>query len=188
MKKMFFAAAVITVAFFSSCSPAGGDPKAVLNNFFEALSKKDIAGARKLATEDSKSMLDMMEMAMKMSKDSSGNNEFEKYGKDKVELGEAKIEGDKATVAVKDKSSGESTNFSLKKEKNDWKVAFDKSSVMQMGMDKMKEKGVDPVEGINKLNEINPDSLGDKVKEGVDKMKEGVDQATKELEKLKENK
>jgi hypothetical protein len=57
-----------------------------------------------------------------------------------------------------------------------------------MGMDKMKEKGVDPVEGINTLNEINPDSLGDKVKEGVDKMKEGVDQATKELEKLKENK
>jgi hypothetical protein len=57
-----------------------------------------------------------------------------------------------------------------------------------MGMDKMKEKGVDPVEGINKLNEINPDSLGDKVKEGVDKMKEGIDQGTKELEKLKENK
>ena len=60
MKKLLFAAAIIAVAFLSSCAGAAGDPKAVLGNFFEALSKKDMATARKLATDDSKAMLDLM--------------------------------------------------------------------------------------------------------------------------------
>ncbi len=182
MKKIMFAAAIVSAVIFSSCKTGGGDPKAVLNSFFEALSKKDVAAARKLATTDSKSMLDMMEMGLKMAKDSKDAKEFDKYSKDKMEIGEAKIDGDKATVAVKDKESGESTNFSLKKESGDWKVAFDKTSVMQMGMDKAKEKGVDITEGLDKLKDINADSLADKIKEGVNKaneVKEAVDKMNK---------
>ena len=49
-----------------------------------------------------------------------------------------KIEGDKATVPVKDKKSGETTNYTLKKEGGSWKVAFDKATMTQMGSDKMK--------------------------------------------------
>lgn len=160
--------AILSTTFFiSSCSNSGGDPKATLTAFFDALGKKDIEAARKLATTESKSMLDMMEMGLKMSKDSK---DMEKYDKTKMEFGEPKIEGDKATVAVKEKSTGETTNFTLKKENGAWKVAFDKASMMQMGMDKMKEKGIDSVG-----NNVNMDSV-----------KNAVDESMKALDSVKD--
>lgn len=178
MKKLLMAAAVIgSVVFFSSCNSAGSsDPKAVLISFFDALAKKDISGARKYATAESKSMLDMMEMAMKAGGDKEKDD---KYDKSKMEFGEPKIDGDKATIEVKEKGSGEATNFTLKKESGGWKVAFDKASMMNMGMDKIKDGGMDNMD----MNKI--DSLGDKVKESLDKLdenKEKVEEAAKKLE------
>ena len=168
MKKLLMAAVICTGIFLTGCNSTDtSDPKAVLTSFFDALTKKDIAGARKLATAESKSMLDMMEMGMKMGGDKKDDG---KYDKSKMEFGDAKIEGDKATVPVKDKSSGETTNFTLKKEGGGWKVAFDKSSMMNMGMDKMKEKGMD-----NMDSTINNGM--DKLKESLDKLKD----ATKDL-------
>ncbi len=180
MKKLVMAAVVISAVFFSGCKGTDtNDPKAVLTSFFDALQKKDIGAARKLATAESKSMLDMMEMGMKMGGDKKDEG---KYDKSKMEFGDAKVEGDKATVAVKEKTSGETTNFTLKKEGGGWKVAFDKSSMMNMGMDKMKEKGLDMDStinhGLDKMKDMNVDSLGDKMKEGLDKLKE----ATEKLE------
>jgi len=179
MKKLLFAAAIISSAvFFASCKSGGGDPKTTLIAFFDALSKKDIEGARKLATAESKSMLDMMDMAMKMSKDTK---ETEKYDKTKMEFGEPKIEGDKATIAVKEKASGESTNFTLKKEGGAWKVAFDKTSMMQMGMDKVNEKGgMDSI--TNALNDVNTDSIGKALEEGA-KAIDSVGKAIQDMNK-----
>jgi len=187
MKKFLMGAVVLSAVLFSGCNSGGNsnDPKAVLISFFDALSSKDISAARKLATAESKSMLDMMEMGMKMGNDKKEDDG--KYDKTKMEFGEAKIEGDKATVAVKEKTSGETTNFTLKKEGGAWKVAFDKSSMMNMGMDKMKEKGLDSDslnhgldklnEGLDKLKDINTDSLTNKLNESLDKLKD----ATKKL-------
>lgn len=174
MKKLFFAAAIICAAFITSCNSAGADPKTTLVAFFDALSKKDIDGARKLATTDSKAMLDLIEMGMKMGND---NKDMEKYDKTKVEFGEPKIEGDKAIIPMKDKKSGEGTNFTLKKENGAWKVAFDKATMGGMAMDKMKEGGDSLSTGLDKLKDVNFDSLGDKMKD-----------AMKGLEKLKDNK
>ena len=64
------------------------------------------------------------------------------YQKENIEVGTAVIDGDKATVPVKDKKSGETTDFTLKKESGDWKVAFDKSTLMEMAQKKMKEHGM----------------------------------------------
>ncbi|MFZ4056597.1 MAG: hypothetical protein ACOYKE_00595 [Ferruginibacter sp.] len=177
MKKLLFAAAIISSAvFFASCNGGGGDPKTTLIAFFDALSKKDIEGARKLATAESKSMLDMMDMAMKMSKDTK---ETEKYDKTKMEFGEPKIEGDKATIAVKEKTSGESTNFTLKKEGGAWKVAFDKTSMMQMGMDKVNEKGgMDSI--TNAIKDINTDSIG----KALEESSKALDSASKILKDM----
>jgi len=181
MKKLLMGAVVLSSVLMFSCNSGAdkSDPKAVLISFFDALAKKDISAARKLATAESKSMLDMMEMGMKMGDDKKDDG---KYDKEKMEFGDAKIEGDKATVAVKEKTSGETTNFTLKKEDGAWKVAFDKSSMMNMGMDKMKEKGMDADSTINngmdKLKNMNMDSLNDKVKESMEKLEE----ATKKLE------
>ena len=76
-----------------------------------------------------------------------------------MEFGEAKVEGDKATIPVKDKKSGESTTYTLKKESGAWTVAFDKATMTKMGTDKMKEKGMDPNNAMdsasNMLQEMN---------------------------------
>ena len=66
MKKLLVAIFAFSAVYISGCNSGGGDPKAVLTAFFDAMAKKDIAAARKLATADSKAMFDMMEMAMKM--------------------------------------------------------------------------------------------------------------------------
>lgn len=185
MKKIMFALALVGgVLFFTGCNSAGGDPKKTLESFFDALAKKDIEAARKLATAESKSMLDMMEMGMKMATD---NKETEKYDKTKMEFGEPKIEGDKATIAVKEKSSGESTNFTLKKEGGAWKVAFDKASMMQMGMEKINEKG-----GIDSLTKgiegVSADSLGKAMEDAGKAMEDAgkaMEDAKKQLEEIK---
>ena len=173
MKKMFFTALLLSQAIFFSCNTgASGDPKAVLSQFFDALKKKDIIAAKKLATEDSKQLLDLMETGMKMDTDPKGDDKFDKT---KMEFGETKIDGDKATVAVKETSSGETMHFSLKKEKGDWKVAFDKATMMGNAMEKMNEKGINPTDSINKAMEelkgLNMDSLKRAINEG---MKEGM--------------
>lgn len=184
MKKILFAIALFTGLSFLGCNSGGGDPKATLTKFFEALSKKDMEAARKLATKESKSLLDLMEMGMKMSKEGD-SKESDKFNKDKMEFGEPKIEGDKATIAVKEKTSGESVNFILKKEDGAWKVAFDKASMMNMGMEKMQEKGINPVDSINsamdKLKNVDMDSL----KEGMKKGMEMMDSITKHTDKMK---
>ena len=172
MKKILFAIALVTSTMFIGCnSDKSGDPKAVLTQFFDALSKKDIEAARKLATKDSKSMIDMMEMGMNMSKD---NKDTDKFDKSSMEFGEVKIEGDKATIPVKEKKSGESLNYILKKEDGSWKVAFDKASIMSMGMEKMKNEGQNPADSLNKameeLKNVNMDSLKDKVNESMQKL------------------
>lgn len=165
MKRSLFVVCLLGTMLFG-CKSGDGDPKEVLSEFFEALSEKDIAKARTLATEDSKSMLDMLEMGMKMSKDTATDMKFDKS---KMEFGEVKIEGDKATIPVKEKDSGESLNYTLKKEKGDWKVAFDKSSMMTMGMEKMNEQGINPADSLNmdELNNINVDSLRTGIDEGL---------------------
>jgi Domain of unknown function (DUF4878) len=190
MKKMLLAVAVTTSLLFVSCNSGGGDPKTVLMSFFEALSKKDFTAAKKLATKESEGMFSMIEMGMQMNKD---NKDMDKYDKTKMEFGETKIEGDKATVTVKDKNSGETTNFILKKESGNWKVAFDKASLMQMGTDKIKEKGMNTNDmidsaqnGLEKLKEMNPDSLANKMKEGMEKLKELQEKNPEMMKKMEE--
>ena len=143
MKKLLAAVFAFSALYMSSCNSTGGDPKAVLTSFFDAMAKKDIAAARKLATADSKSMFDLMEMGMKMKDNTVDDQAKEKFDRSKMEMSEAKIDGDKATVNVKDIKSGEAVNFILKKESGAWKVAMDMNTLMSMGADKMKEKDMD---------------------------------------------
>jgi hypothetical protein len=190
MKRILMAAVMAAAVLFSGCNAGGGDPKAVLMAFFEAMSKKDIAAAKKLATKDSESMFSLMEMGMKMDKKGEAD---EKFNKDKMVFGEPKIEGDKATIEVKDKEKNEGVNFILKKEDGSWKVAFDKASMMQMGMEKMKEKGMDTNavmdtinSGLDKLKNINVDSITGKLKEGQEKMEEAAKKMEEAAKKLKQ--
>lgn len=152
MKKLLFAVFAFSAISLTSCNSGGGDPKIVLTAFFDALAKKDIAAARKLATADSKGMLDLMEMGMKMKDNTLEDKTDAQFDKTKMEIGAAKIDGDNATVPVKELKNGESINFVLKKEAGEWKVAMDMNTLMGMGADKMKEKGMNEEE-MGKLNE-----------------------------------
>ncbi len=182
IKKMITLLLVVACVASVSCkNPATGDPKQTLTSFFEAMQKKDMAAARKLATADSKAILDMWEQQM-----NSTLSESEKYDKSKVEIGEAKIDGNNATVAVKDKNSGESVNFPLQKEDGDWKVSFNMGSLMRMGAEKMQEKGINLSDSLGNVMEqlkgINLDSLQKEMKKGGKEW----DSAIKILEGLKQ--
>lgn len=172
MRKILIAAAILSVSFaLTSCGGgAGADPKVTLLSFFEALGKKDFEAARKLATADSKSMIDLIETGTNMAKDKPGKD-MDKFDKTKMEFGDAIVQGDKATVPVKEKSSGDITNFTLKKESGAWKVAFDKSSMMEMGMDKMKQKDPHAMDSLtqhlDELKNLNTDSIKELMNSGM---------------------
>lgn len=165
MKKLLVTVFAFSALYISSCNSDGGDPKVVLTSFFDAMAKKDIEGARKLATKDSKSMFDMMEMGMKMKDNTMEDKTDEQFDKGKMEIGEAKIDGDNATVNVKEIKSGNSINFKLKKEEGSWKVAMDLGSLMNMGAEKLTEEGMDgedmeKLKGeMEKFKNMNKDSL-----------------------------
>ena len=173
MKKLFIVVFACSAIYISGCNSGGGDPKTVLTSFFDAMAKKDIAAARKLATAESKSMFDMMEAGMKMAGNVAEDKTHEQFDKSKMEMGEAKIDGDKATVNVKELKSGESVDFVLKKESGSWKVAMDMGTMMNIGMQKMKEKGMEGAmdslrNGLEQLKNINTDSLKELMNKGME--------------------
>ena len=85
MKKIIIGAVVLTSIFIGGCNAGKGDPKSVLISFFDALSKKDFTAARKLATAESKNLLDLMEMGMNKEVD---KKEDEKYNQTNLNQGE----------------------------------------------------------------------------------------------------
>ena len=184
MKKLLVVLFAFSAIYLTSCNSGGGDPKAVLTSFFDAMAKKDIAAARKLATADSKAMFDLMEMGMKMKENTLEDSTNNQFDKSKMVMGEPKIEGDRATVNVKETRSGEAIDFVLKKEAGSWKVAMDMGTMMSMGAEKMKEKGMTEddmgkmTEGLDKLKNMSADSLKmvmDKGMQALDSLKKVMD-------------
>ncbi|MBL7723810.1 MAG: DUF4878 domain-containing protein [Chitinophagaceae bacterium] len=201
MKKVmnsFLAVAVIALA-IAGCKGKDGvadNPKAVLIAFFERMSKKDLEGAAKLATKDSKGTMDMMKKAMDMAEKMKGlDKKDEDPAEDfkNMEVGDAKIDGDNATVSVTNKKKNETVDFPLKKEDGSWKVDFSMATLMKMGMDKAKQDGKEiDQEDIDKMKNFNMDSLKDQLNSALDTVKkalspENMDKmkdAMKELEKM----
>ena len=129
---------VITAVVMISCNTAtSNDPNVVLQDFFDHLAKKDIDGASKYVTADSKPTMQMMkkglEMAEKM-KDSLPDKDFTKEFDD-VTMAPARVEGDSAFITVSSSNHQQpDAEFTLLKESNGWKVDFTMSRLMKMGM------------------------------------------------------
>lgn len=174
------------------------DPKAVVLAFFERMSKKDIDGAAKLATKESKPTLDMMKKAidaaekMGMDKDKTAKDDPSEDFKNIV-VGDAKINGDKATVAITNKAKNDGTKeFPLVKEGGAWKVDFSMATLMQMGMDEKAGKNDwdTNTDTTTVKDYMNIDTIK-KGLEGLDTLLKSVDpekmkEMMKELEKLKQ--
>ena len=147
MKGIFLLLITFCTITIAGCK-TGNEPKSILSKFVEAVGNKDFATAQKYATPESSSMLGLLEMGMRMAPDSTkGKN----YDFKQLEYGDTKIEGDKATIAVKNKTSGETTNYTLKKIGTEWKVAFDKASMKPGGnpMNSGFNKGSDSTKMMN---------------------------------------
>lgn len=180
MNKIILCAFVSAFLLLAGCKSGDGDPKIVLTKFFEAISNKNIDEAKKYVTKDSEGMMSMMQMGMQSAGEKS--NDILNYGKENIEFGTASIDGDKATVPVKDKKSGETTDFTLRKESGDWKVAFDKSTLMEMAQKKMKEHGMDKMkngmngsmDGMSKEDIQNIDSIRNNAMEQAGKMMDSM--------------
>lgn len=191
MQSLFlFAGAAMLIV---SCNNKGAssDPKAVLVEFMKRLSEKDIDGAAKLATKDSKAALDMMKKAIDMGEKMKGDSKEEEDPtaefKD-VEIGEAKITGETALVPFKSKKEKESIDFPLKKEDGAWKVDFSMATLMKMGKDKARQDG--GMEGMNESGEDVNVSAEDiqKSMQAVDSLMKDpkTQEAMKALEKMKQ--
>lgn len=202
--------AVAAISFLAGCKgkdSVANDPKTVLIAFFEKMAKKDIDGATKLATKESEGTMQMMKKAMTMGeemKDKMGGKASEKDPTEdfkNMKFGDAKIDGDKATVAVTNPSKDDKTiEFPLKKEGGDWKVDFSMATLMKMGMDQAGKHGMDDMNmgdttGASEKMEnlMNSDSLkkgmemADSIIKNMDpeKMKQ-LKESLKDLEKLKD--
>jgi len=186
MKKILLSVITVSVIILAGCKAGGGDPKAVLTSFFDALAKKDFTAAKKYTTKDSEGMLNMVQMGMEHIPDSS---QIMKYEKENLEFGNTVINGDAATIPVKEKKTGETTDFTLKKESGEWKVAFDKSTLMEMAQKKMKEHGFGGMRGMHdSLRNENPmlmDSTSKEEMEHAQKIMDSVRNANKAKEESK---
>ncbi len=188
MKKIILSALMVSIIIFAGCKSGGGDPKTVLMSFFDALAKKDFDAVKKYTTKDSESMLGMVQMGMQNIKDTS---QTMMYKKENIEVGDAAITGDKAIVPVKDKRSGETTDFTLKKESGEWKVAFDKSTLMEMAQKKMKEHGIGGMhngmnDSLNSINNGSMKSIDTMTRQNMQQAQKMLDSANKMLQKEKE--
>lgn len=205
--------AAATITLMAGCKGKDNvvnDPKAVLVAFFERMSQKDIDGAAKLATKGSKGTMEMMKKGMNMAeglKDKMGDVKEKDPSEDfkQMVFGEAKIDGDNATVSVTNPAKDNKTfDFPLKKEGGDWKVDFNMGTLMKMGM---KESGKNnPFDEMNN-NDTDTTGMSDKIEKymNLDSLKEAMGQldtmlknidpekmkhlkeAMKELDKMKDN-
>jgi hypothetical protein len=199
MKKIlsFLLIMIPMLVIVTSCNNSASNmgPKEVLAAFFEKLSQKDIEGASKLATKDSKSTLDMMkkglEMAEKMKDQADPKEDPAAEFKD-VEIGEAKINGDVATVPVKNKKKGEEIEMPLKKEDGAWKVDFSMTTLMKMGAEQREKKGLTDddmdsgMEGMDSVKIRQGLEMADSMLKNMDPEK--IKQMQEAMEKLKEQK
>lgn len=195
MKKLLTVFAVSGILFsfiLGSCKGKDvvNDPKAVLAAFFERMAKKDIDGATKLATKESESTMQMMKKGMEMAKKMKDQLPESKDDTEKFEgatFGDAKIDGDNATVPVKLKDGSAEVAYALKKEGGSWKVDFSMASLMKMGLKEGQnensgsENGTTP--NANGDEHMNLDSLSKLL--NSDSLKDAMKKATEALDELK---
>lgn len=135
MKKIaLFLFAGIAAVTITSCNKS--DPGEVAQHFFQALYSKNFPDAKKYATVASGQMIDMIATFNKSTNDSSKEAI-------KIVVDQVKVNGNTATVRVTSTNNNNSMIASLVKENNDWKVAFDKNTIMHMGQEPGENKSME---------------------------------------------
>lgn len=105
----------------SSQTALAGSPTEVLKTFTEATKKKDVETVKKTL---SKSMMKVVEETAKK-QNISVDEMLMKVAAPGGELKNEKIEGDSATVEIKNEATGEYDEMPFVKEDGSWKIALD---------------------------------------------------------------
>jgi hypothetical protein len=121
-------ALAIFVLVVSACSLLrGSSPTATFKKFFEASKKKDVAGIRKTLSKGSLEMFDKIAKEQNKTTDDM-LKDVDKDSKSEAmpETRNEKIDGDMATLEVKNEKTGKWDSLPFVKENGEWKIAFDK--------------------------------------------------------------
>ncbi len=151
MKISLLFACLLFAAF--SCNGISGSPKDSLSKFLTAMQNSNYEEAKKYATDDSQSFLDML--------NKNGRPSDNVYNGKTFEIMNAETTGNDAKVEVRF-SSSTPVYFHLKSEHSEWKVKFNLNSLMEMVKDLIKKEGIDIDKEVNKAIDsikINVDSL-----------------------------
>ena len=135
MKKLLVFGFLLGIALAFGCG-LSSSPKQVLSKFLSAMEHGDIKEAKKYASADSQSFLDMV--------GKSNNGSADVY-KDQglIVTDHVTINGSRAKVEVKTNSSDVAINFQLQKESGGWKVVFNFGSLINTAIDAIKSSGRD---------------------------------------------
>jgi len=120
--------ALVVVLAVTACSLlSGSTPTATFKKFFEASKKKDVPGIRQTLSKGSLEMFDKFAKEQnktmdEMLKDVDKDNKAEKIPETRNE----KIDGDTATLEIKNEKTGKWDTLPFVKEEKEWKIAFDK--------------------------------------------------------------
>lgn len=134
-------ALVISIASLA-CSGFGSSPTATLKAYFEAMQKKDAAGLKKTLSKGTLEMFEQFAKAQSPPKTldealQTGLSSTTSADSNKMpETRNEKIDGDKATLEVKNDKTGQWETVPFVKEDGSWKIAFD-----QMFRDAFKNTG-----------------------------------------------
>lgn len=176
MKKILLALCI--TIFFAGCKEPANPPTAVLDGMFTAMKNGNVDEMKKYISKSDVAMLEAAEKIMN-SVDPEGMkkikdrmiDEFKKNAKDvQYSFKNEKIDGDHATVETvivntrPDSLAGEKTSthtFELVKEDNTWKIALSKpgNEMFNSMKGNMGAKKGDLKDGIEKLKQMDPDSL-----------------------------
>jgi hypothetical protein len=132
----------LALPFFLTSCQKQEDPTTALKSFFEKVNAKDIDGAAKFATKNSKTTLDLLKKGAEASGEESASSKDDM--KD-LEYGKPTIEGSKATIAVTNKKDKTKVDFTMIKEDGAWKVDFTMETLMKMGQQSMQNESSTPM-------------------------------------------
>jgi hypothetical protein len=141
-KTSALAIALVIATISLACNRSGSSPTATLKAYFEAMQKKDAAALKKTLSKGTLEMFEQfakaqnppktLDEALQTGLASTTNADANKMPETRNE----KIDGDKATLEVKNDKTGAWETVPFAKENNEWKIAFD-----QMFRDAFKNMG-----------------------------------------------
>lgn len=148
-------------------------PEEVVKEFFAAIDAKDFAKAKTLATNESSSMIKMMEKAADFAPE-------DEEGKSSVDKVECVTEGDKGDCKCSDAAGENEQNVSVKKVDGQWKVHMTKQEMMNDAMEKAGSE-VNMDEAMDALKDIDMEKAMETFSEEIDSLGKSMESINGEL-------